>query len=835
MRIRIRLPRAGWKRTLLRYSFFSALVVALVGGGILLYYWRSFSRLIDSRMSGEIFDHAARIYAAPQMLAPDSPADLDTLVAQLRRFGYSGPNEPRTPYGTFSREGNALEIEPGAQSLVGVQNSVRVEVEKGKVTRLVSLIDRRDLAVALLDPPHVTNLFGRDRTKRRLIEYTEIPPALVQAVLTAEDRRFFDHPGISMIDGVRVLWYDMGILLGLRPGARPHGASTLNMQLARSYFLGGDMSLRWQRKATEAFLALQLDRRFSKEKIFELYANEIYLGQRGSFGIHGFGEAANAYFGKDITQLSLSESAMLAGLIRGPNSHNPYRHLDRAESQRNRILNGMVFTQAITEEQAAAAKAEETVLASLNVEASSAPYFVDLLREKLLERYSEEDLISGDLRVHTTLDMGLQRVAAEATREAMAEVDERIAARYARRKQEPPQAQMALIAIDPHTGAIKALVGGRDYNLSQLNHATAHRQPGSSFKPFVFAAAFAKVLEDPENAITPVTTIVDEPTVFLYGDEEYTPGNFGEKFFGVVTVREALVRSLNVATIKIAEMTGYSRVAKVAVAAGLNPRLRPTPSVAIGAYDSTPLEVAGAYTIFSNGGMRVAPGLIEKVISSRQKVLYEREVVPEEVLDPRVAYLVVNLMADNINRGTGAGARARGFMAPAAGKTGTSRDAWFVGFTSNLLTVVWIGFDDYQDLGLPGGTAALPVWTAFMKEVVKLPAYRETEDFVPPEGIVFVPVDSETWQMATPDCPVENVRSEVFLVGTEPTDLCPLHRPSVLRRFSRALSGALGIRRRRNRRQQEEEKPPGSPPDTPGAPNGGNPPELPPIENPEMF
>ena len=826
-RVRIRLPKTPWKRKVLQVLLIAVLVVTVLGTGTFLYFWRSFARVIEARMSGEIFDHAARIYGEPDLLAVGSPAVLNALVGQLRRFGYTGPEEPPTEYGSFVLEDDALEIRPGQSSLVGPRKAVRVEVRDGEVTRLTSLVDGRPLGSALIDPPHVTNLFGRDRTKRRLVVYTDIPPMLVQAVLAAEDRRFFDHPGISFMDGLRVLWYDMGIIVGFRKGVRPHGASTLNMQLARSYFLSGDLTLSWKRKITEAFLALQIDQRFTKEKIFELYANEIYLGQRGSFSIHGFGEATQAYFGKDISQLTLDESALLAGLIRGPNSQNPYRHPERAIARRNHVLNGMVAIRAITEEEADAAKAiEELELATLSVDASEAPYFVDLVRERLLEQYSEEDLVSGDYRVYSTLDLKLQRAATEAVREALVEVDERIAKRYEGREEEPPKPQVALIAMDPHTGAIKALVGGRDYTESQLNHAIAHRQPGSSFKPFVYAAAFSKALEDPENAITPLTTVVDEPTVFYFGDEEYSPGNFGEKFFGIVTVRQALIKSLNVATVKIAEMTGYERVVELAVAAGMNPRLRPTPAMAIGAYDSTPLEVAGAYTIFANYGQRVSPGLIQTVLSGTGDILGQRALEPELVLDPRVAYLVVNLMADNLNRGTGAGARSRGFHAPGAGKTGTSRDAWFVGFTSNLLAVVWIGFDDYSDLGLPGGTAALPVWAGFMARAVEMPAYRDTEDFIPPEGIVFVPVDPETRQMATPDCP--EVRSELFLVGTEPRDLCPLHRPSIMRRFSRALSGALGIGGRRDRDDQEKDDK-----KNPGNPDGNNPQEPDRILNPD--
>ncbi|MFQ5816579.1 MAG: penicillin-binding protein 1A [Terriglobia bacterium] len=638
----------------------------------------------------------------------------------------------------------------------------------------------------------MTNLFDRRRTKRRLVSYEDIPPELIQAVVAAEDRRFFSHPGISLIDGLRALWYDLGVWAGFRKGVRLHGASTLTMQLARSFFLTRDLSLR--RKAAEALIALQLERRFDKEKIFELYANEIYLGQRGSFSIHGLGEAAQAYFGKDISQLTLPEAAFLAGIIRGPNRYSPFRHPQRAQARRDHILDAMVDTGAITRTQAEAAKATPLAPAPMSVEASEAPYFVDLVMDRLLERYSEEQLITRGFRIYTTLDRDLQQAAAEAVREALKEVDEKVTERWKHSGGHPEQVQVSLIALDPHTGAIKALVGGRDYLTSQLNHATAHRQPGSAFKPFVYAAAFRTGLVTPETAMTPITTVVDEPTVFSFEDQEYQPSNYGERFYGVVTLRQALARSLNVATVKVAEMTGYEQVAELAARAGLNPRLRPTPSIALGAYDSTPLEVIGAYTVFAHGGERLEPYLIQHLHTPEGAVLEEHQSLPEPVLDPRIAYLVTNLLEETLNRGTGAGARARGFLVPAAGKTGTSRDAWFVGYTSNLLCAVWVGFDDYSDLGLPGAVAAQPIWTEFMKRAVALPAYRDLEPFVPPEGIITVPIDPETLQLATPDCP--EVRPELFVVGTEPTDLCPKHRPSLVRRVTGTLMRAIGIRRR---------------------------------------
>jgi penicillin-binding protein 1B len=777
-----------WSRPFGRVLLLTALTVTMLGLGIGLYVWFHFQGMIDARLQGQVFESRSAIFAAPEPVRVGEARSRDDLLSQLRRFGYSNPDQDATPYGQYRASAASLEIRPGPSSRVGADQAARIDFGGGRVLRIVSLTNGAPRESIWVDPPLLTNLFDSTRTKRRLVVYEEIPPNLINAVLAAEDRRFFSHPGISIVDGLRALWAD------IRAGAPVQGASTLTMQLSRSFFLTPSRTIK--RKASEAVISIQLERRFTKEQIFELYSNEVYLGQRGSFSIHGFGEAARAYFDKDITQLSLPECALLAGIIRGPSRYSPFRNPDRALTRRNYVLDSMVETGAIRLDEAEAAKKAPLKLAPANLEASEAPYFVDLVRDRLLEKHSEEELVSQSYRIHSTLDLRLQDAAAAAIREAMPEVDAKIAARYKRSKQPAPEVQVTLIALDPRTGAIKALVGGRDYTRSQLNRAIAPRQPGSAFKPFVFAAAFATGLTDPEHALTPITTVVDEPTVFEFDGQEYQPSNFGEKFFGVVTLREALVNSLNVATVKVAQMTGYSQVADTAVESGLNPRVRPTPAIALGAYDSSPLEVAGAYTVFVNYGKYVAPQLISSVVTNDGRVLEQTVPPPKMVMDPRVAYLVVDVLQDTINRGTGAGSRARGFTSPAAGKTGTSRDAWFAGFTSSLLCVVWVGFDDARDLGLPGSTAALPVWTAFMKRAVAMAPYSNTEEFVPPEGIVSVPLDADTLFVATPDC--TNVRYERFILGTEPHELCPLHRPSpVSNPVTRTLLRLFGVARKK--------------------------------------
>jgi penicillin-binding protein 1B len=376
----------------------------------------------------------------------------------------------------------------------------------------------------------------------------------------------------------------------------------------------------------------------------------------------------------------------------------------------------------------------------------------------------------------------LQRAAAAAVDAGMKNVDLLLAKKYDKWRREAakkgstepiPQAQVALVALDPRTGEIKAVIGGRDYGQSQLNHALSRRQPGSVFKPFVYAAAFDNAVDGVQPIITPATTIDDEPTTFEFDGKEYTPNNYGERFMGRVTVRDALTNSLNVATVKVAELIGYGRVVQVARQMGLGTNIGPTPAVALGAYEMTPIDVAAGYTTFANVGARAEPQFLHSVVGADGTQLEKFTPQTHTALDPRVAFLVDSLLKDVLNRGTGAGVRARGFTLPAAGKTGTSRDGWFAGFTSNLLCVIWIGFDDNRDLGLPGGAVAAPIWADFMMRATALGAYRDVKDFTMPEGVTSVVIDPESLQLATANCPT--TREEVYVASSAPTQFCELH------------------------------------------------------------
>ncbi len=766
--MRIRIGRGFWGSRFGLIVLGTAVFLVIVATGIGTYYWISFGRMIDQRLSGHIQQTTARIYAAPMRISTGEALTVTDLANHLQRAGYSELDVAGTP-GRYVLHGNEIEIRPSEESFFGPKNRLVVDFSNTAIQKIRSMDNGAVADSAEVEPELLTALFDSSREKRRAISYNDIPKVLRDAVLSVEDRRFFEHPGFDPIRILGAAWAD------LRHGARVQGGSTISMQVARSFFFNSDRTLR--RKVAETVVALELEHRFNKQQIFELYANEIYLGNRGSFAIHGFGEASLAYFNKDLREVTLPEAAFLAGIIHAPNRYSSSeRRPDRAVEARDRALLAMTENAAITADQAAAAKKTPLQIVGGGLEGSTAPYFVDMVKDHLLDRFSEADLLSQSFRVYTTLDPELQRAASEAVDIGAKSINTQLAKRYARWKKEGqpvPQAQIAMIVLDPHTGEIKALVGGRDYGQSQLNHILARRQPGSAFKPFVYAAAFESGVDGVQPIVTPATTVMDEPTTFDFDGKEYTPNNYGEKFHGQVTAREALTYSLNVATVKVAELVGYTRVTDMAHQFGLDPSIQPTPSVALGAYEMTPLEVATGYTILANDGVRTEPMFIRNVVDARGESLEENSIRSRRALDPRVAYLVTSMMEDVINRGTGASVRARGFNAPAAGKTGTSRDGWFAGYTSNLLAIVWVGFDDNRDLGLSGGNAPAPIWADFMKRAVALPAYSDVKPFEMPDGVTKVTIDPESLALATPECPV--TREEVYIHGTEPTEFCPLH------------------------------------------------------------
>jgi penicillin-binding protein 1B len=749
--------------------------IFVIAGGIFTYYYVKYSRMIDARLSGNILQSTTQIFSAPEHISAAQAWGPDELTEYLTRVGYRPQADPNA-LGQFTVQGSTVDIRPSKLSYFAGSNALAVQFRGKSIRSIRPLGGGPELDSAEIEPELITNLFDSAREKRRPVRYEDLPVLLVDAILSAEDKRFFEHGGFDFVRIVGAAWADIR-----HTSQHYQGASTITMQVARTFFLSTERN--WRRKLAEAMISMELEQRFNKQRIFEMYANEVYLGNRGSFGIRGFSEASVAYFGKDVRQLALPEYAYLAGIIRAPNYYSSAdRHPERGVQARDRVLTQMLENKYITGEDLQEAKKAPLKIVRSSVSGSEAPYFVDMVKDHLLDKYSENELLSQNFRVYTTLDPALQRVAASAVEAGMKNVDALLAKKYAKWQREQakkgskepiPQAQVALVALDPRNGEIKAVIGGRDYGQSQLNHALAHRQPGSVFKPFVYAAALDNAVDNVQPIITPATTIDDEPTTFEFDGKPYTPNNYGEKFMGRVTVRDALTNSLNVATVKVAELIGYGRVVQVARQMGLGMNIQPTPAVALGAYEMTPIDVAAAYTTFATMGTRAEPQFLHSVVNSDAEVLEKFTPQTHLALDPRVTFLVDSLLKDVLNKGTGAGVRARGFTLPAAGKTGTSRDGWFAGFTSNLLCVIWIGFDDNRDLGFTGGVVAGPIWADFMMKATSLSPYSGVKDFMVPDGVQSVVIDPESLQLATPNCPT--TREEVYIAGSAPTEFCEIH------------------------------------------------------------
>ncbi|HWQ36575.1 MAG TPA: PBP1A family penicillin-binding protein [Blastocatellia bacterium] len=743
---------------------FSPLVIApvllltLVGAGVLIHYYYKYSELIDRGLRGEAFVRASGIYAAPKNIYAGSALSSGDLVAYLKRVGYlekgSTKNEKR---GQYSVRGGAVEVYPGSDAVIDGEkkwHSLRVSFSRDGVQSITDLDSRSQLDRAQLEPEMISSVITQNREKRKVIEYKDLPQNLIDAITTIEDRQFFEHPGVNWRSIVRAL------IRNYEEGTVREGGSTITQQLVKNFWLTQEKS--YKRKLAEAYMSIILETRLSKEQIMAMYCNLAYQGQRGSFSINGFGESARAYFDKDISQLTLPEAALLAGIIRNPNYYSPLKHPDRAETRRNLVLDKMAEYGKV-----ARAEADKAKQAPLGVKTgggrfdiTDAPYFVDYLTKQLESQFDATSLKS--LRIYSSLDLGLQRAAYQAVSKHMGAIEKALS----RRKGGTAGLQAALVAMNAKTGEVLAMIGGRDYASSQLNRATeARRQPGSVFKPFVYAEALSSAY-DAGDVITPATMFMDEPKTFEYGfGQKYEPGNFGETYeHKPITLRDALVKSKNVVTVELAERVGLGRIARLAQKAGL-PRPPEYPSMALGVGEATPLQMAAAYTMFANSGRRVSPVVINRVLNSSGATMLENKTETREVITPQVAYVMTSMMKDVLDRGTGARVRQMGFTRTAAGKTGSSRDGWFVGYTPNLVCAVWVGFDDNSDLGLTGGSSAAPIWAEFMMKALQLRPDLGGE-FTDPGDISTVDIDPLTGTIAKADTP--NVRHELFIKGTEP-------------------------------------------------------------------
>ena len=750
-----------------RYLLVPLVLLFFAGGVVLTYYYYRYTALIDAGLRGDIFVRSSGIYAAPPELRAGSPMKMNALIAHLKRIGYvEGKGGQAERRGQYAVRGATVEIKPGVEADVNATaefRQLRVSFGRGGdgIQSLSDITTRQELERAQLEPELISSVINQEREKRKIIEYKDLPENLVDAIVVMEDRQFFEHSGINWRGIIRAAVRDY------QAGSWREGGSSITQQLVKNFYLKPERTPK--RKLAEAYISVLLEKRLTKEQIMGMYCNQIYLGHRGGFSINGFGQAARTYFDKDISHLTLAESALLAGIIPNPAYYSPFAHEDRALERRNFVIEKMVEAAKITADEAEAARRLPLGLKGKGAafDVSDAPYFIDYLTRQLENQYDDRVVSLQSLRIYSTLDLELQRAAYQAVTKHMAAVEKMLG----KRKGGTAGLQAALVAMNPKTGEILAMVGGRDYAASQLNRATdARRQPGSVFKPFVYAAALSQTDELGE-VITPATMFMDAPHTFEYGfGKPYNPGNFGDKYeMKQITLRDALANSKNVITVELAERVGFSQVARLAERAGL-PKVPTFPSMALGVGEATPLQVASAYTIFANRGRRVSPIAIKRVALATGATVFKAETESREVISPQVAYVMTSLLEDVIDHGTGSRVRQMGLKAIVAGKTGSSRDGWFAGYTPNLLCVAWVGFDDNSDLRLTGGVSAAPIWADFMMRALALrPEFGG--DFEDPGDILTVDIDPATGQIAHSDA--EKVRHELFIKGTEPSSKEP--------------------------------------------------------------
>ena len=779
-------PEVGFFRRWVRRIFRPPVLILLGAAAVICvlvlgYYYTVFSRRIDALVSGEIFTRSSGIYTAPKELRAGAGVTQEDVIARLKRAGYvERSQQANDSRGRYSVSGATVEIEPGQSAVVDdaqIFPHVRVTFGRGgkAVTAIADAATNAKLQTALIEPEQISYVSGNEREKRKVISFEDLPPHLVKAITVTEDRGFFEHYGINFRGIARALFRRIDADPN-SPIAR-QGGSSITQQLVKNLLLSPKEM--WRRKPAEAYMSVILETRLTKKEIFTLYANQAYLGQHAGFSISGFGQAAQVYFNKDVTALTLPEAAFLAGIIRSPNRYNPYRHPETATSRRNQVLDSMAEAGAITRQEADAAQATPLKVAAARgrVDNSEAPYFVDYIQSQLSDILA--DARSAEhLRIYTTVDMELQRAAVAAVTKQLTALDKVFAKKYP-----PGTVQAALVAMRADTGEVVAMVGGRDYEKSQLNRATdAYRQPGSVFKPFVYAAALNTAFDPIPRVYTAATTFTDEPKTFQFDNQEYTPGNFGDAYSNKpTTLRDALVHSKNVITVDLAMELTMGRVFRLAGDAGLPRPPRAYPAMSLGTHEATPLQVATAYTPFASLGSRVSPVGISRITTGRGSTVAAPTAQRASVMRPEVAFIMNSFMKDVINRGTAARVRASGFRHVVAGKTGTSRDGWFAGYSPKLVCAVWVGFDDGAQLGLKGSDSALPIWQDFMQAA--LTQHPEWQgDWQPPAGVEEAVIDPQTGLLAAAETAATVVsadgttttakparRTEYFIAGTAPT------------------------------------------------------------------
>ena len=691
-------------------------------------FYRTLEQQVVARFESHSWQVPSKVYAEPMFLYPGREMLPARLLDQLERLDYQPVSGTVSARGEYVYDRKQEEFQLFLREFVSPwhrneSERLHLRLQNGKIEHIHDLDDESDVQLITLDPELITKLYGEIWEERRIVKLYDLPSLLVKALLAAEDHRFFEHYGVD-------LWRIIGASKANWSAGRPiQGGSTLTQQLIKNFFLSPERTM--GRKMLEICMALIIENHYSKLQILENYLNEIYLGQQGPKGIFGVWEAARLYFGKEPRDLTLGEMAVLAGIIKAPNRFAPTRYPAKSLERRNYVLRRMreLYPSEISEAEYQAALQEEIILRDEPPgHNNKAPYFVDAIRKDLEEQYSSDMLTTAGLHIFTSLDMDLQKMAETAVQSGLQALEKKHP--HLRRDNPNEQLQACLIALQPQTGQVRAMVGGRNYRISQFNRVTqARRQPGSIFKPVVYLTALSG---KGRRRFHPTSTISDSRFTWHFGDQKWSPKNYSRRYRGTVSLQTALALSLNAASARLARSVGLGPIREMARDLGFQSELPLYPSLSLGAAEVTPYEVASAFGTIANSGIRVSPSGVKGIMSRSGELVGRKVLEFEQIVSPKDAYAITHMMETVIDRGTARRARKQGFAHPAAGKTGTTNDfgdAWFVGYTPDLLAVVWVGFDKRESLRLAGGQAALPIWTAFMEQAM---ANRPQISFVRP-------------------------------------------------------------------------------------------------------
>jgi penicillin-binding protein 1B len=733
-------------------------ILALGGVALAVYGWH-LSNQVERRFSARRWSIPSTVYSDTTLLYPGQHFNPAAFAEKLFNLGYRAVDHRPSQKGELQREPDGLNIFLKDLKTPWSQRegfTVRMIFANDRIETINRMDSGETVPILELAPEEIMQFFGPERESRQLISIDQVPENLVFAVLAAEDHRFFQHHGIDWRGILRA------VMTNLQHGAIVQGGSTLTQQLAKNYFLTSART--FTRKLKEVLLSFIIELKYEKREILEIYLNEIYLGQKGSVAVNGVGEASYFYFGKPVKELTLSEAAVIAGLIRAPNHYSPYVDPLRCRTRRDAVLQAMRQRQWITETELQVALQEPVEAVGFAVSDKKAPYFIDYLTEQLNTLYRPQDLASLGLSIYTTLDAQVQRAAENALATGLA----RLERSNSKLQREAPEDKLqgAIVVIQPETGHILAMVGGRDYSASQFNRITqAQRQPGSAFKPFVYLSSL--------DRFTPTSLLSNDPKSYMVDGKLWEPQNFEPVTEYTVSLQDALKKSYNLATVDLAMKSGLEKIVNIAGRFHFSTPVKPYPSLALGAFEVIPLELARAYCVFAAEGVQPFPLSFKGVVDEHDRILERQHLNIERLITPAEAFIMNRMLQSVVRDGTARSLQSYGISWPVAGKTGTTndfKDAWFVGYTPDILALVWVGFDNGDSLEATGAAAALPIWADLMNAI---PQYRSDMEFKVPEGVEKIRVCPVTGLRAVDGCP--GPIEVYFLTGHTPTADCPLH------------------------------------------------------------